>query len=286
MIEDDLEIDDRPRRRRKNQSWIGWAIAAAVLGGLGYLYWHGDLAKLFQGEQVVAALDAGMVAPDAEVIAEKPLEEGDALLRQSAPEVSRSPKIAKWLAAPNIVMRLAAAAQLVANGQSPRPVLDFIEVEGEPTVNEDLIVDPDAPKPKKGQKPKMIPSGRMYLSDASFARYDEITEILASKNASYFASTYKTLRPYFNSAFAQVAKPGERFDGVLIDAINHLLAVQVPEGPYEVEPRGAIYLFKDPGIESMSPAAKHLLRMGPKNARSIQSSLRRFAEAAGLKLVR
>ena len=40
---------------------------------------------------------------------------------------------------------------------------------------------------------------------------------------------------------------------------------------------------KEPELEALSPAEKHLFRMGAKNAQVVQSSLKRFASAAGLK---
>jgi hypothetical protein len=42
------------------------------------------------------------------------------------------------------------------------------------------------------------------------------------------------------------------------------------------------FQFADPELEALSPAQKHLLRMGPHNMRLVQTKLRAFARAAGL----
>ena len=42
------------------------------------------------------------------------------------------------------------------------------------------------------------------------------------------------------------------------------------------------FQFADPELEALSPAQKHLLRMGPRNMRLVQHKMREFARAAGL----
>jgi hypothetical protein len=49
-----------------------------------------------------------------------------------------------------------------------------------------------------------------------------------------------------------------------------------------VEPRGIVYGFVDPNLESLQAAQKQLLRMGPDNARTVQRALREIALALGI----
>jgi len=49
-----------------------------------------------------------------------------------------------------------------------------------------------------------------------------------------------------------------------------------------VEPRGIGYGFADLDLEALTAAQKQLLRMGPRNVRIIQSSLRQIALALGI----
>ena len=44
-------------------------------------------------------------------------------------------------------------------------------------------------------------------------------------------------------------------------------------------PKVVSFAFADPALEKLSPAQKHLLRMGPRNVRAIQHQLRAMAEA-------
>ena len=60
----------------------------------------------------------------------------------------------------------------------------------------------------------------------------------------------------------------------LATAIDNILAVPVPPEPPRVELDVKTYLFVDPALESLTPAEKHVLRLGPQNAREVQSKLR------------
>ena len=53
----------------------------------------------------------------------------------------------------------------------------------------------------------------------------------------------------------------------------------VVEGPLQVIPKGALYLFAVPELEAQGPIEKHLLRMGPRNTRLIQSKAREISSA-------
>jgi len=66
------------------------------------------------------------------------------------------------------------------------------------------------------------------------------------------------------------------FEEALARAMDNLLAVEVPEGPLEVREAVGRYVYTDPGLEGLTPAAKHLLRMGPENARLVQDKLRQI----------
>jgi hypothetical protein len=64
-----------------------------------------------------------------------------------------------------------------------------------------------------------------------------------------------------------------------------LLEVPIPsEGSVRVQSadRGIGYAYADPGLESLTAAQKQLLRMGPRNAHTVQSSLRAIAIALGI----
>jgi hypothetical protein len=76
--------------------------------------------------------------------------------------------------------------------------------------------------------------------------------------------------------------PDGDFEEVLARAIQNLLAVEVPQGPLELREAVGRYVYADERIESLTPAEKHLLRMGPENAREVQEKVRDIARELGL----
>lgn len=243
----------------------GWMIAVAVIAvaSIGAAVVWNLRDRLFGAS---AALDAGVILPaelpDSGASEDVPLAEGDEKIRKHGLEGSKSPELAGWLSSPNIIQRLAAATKLIADGQSPAPVISFVEIDGEFAVLE------------KGSQ--------LFIDPKSYQRYDSPVAVFTAMDPMYAARAYADLRPYFETAYKEVAAPGERFETVLKSAIDRLVRVQIPDEPIEVVPRGAIYLFKDPALEALSPAEKHILRLGPKNGRAFQESLKKFAAAAGL----
>lgn len=212
------------------------------------------------------------------------LDDGDALLKRLAAGWSADPQFAKWLDA--IVLRqLVAATQLVAEGSSPRAAVPFISIAGAFSVREEPL--PTAPpKPKPTSKKKAPPppprEERLFIAVESYARYDAIALTFASIDAGSAGDVWARLEPFCEVASAEISRPGTRFHDTLRAAMKRLLSVDVPEGEIEVAPKGAIYVFKDPSLESLSAAEKQLVRMGPGNARRIQAQLRVFAAHAKL----
>lgn len=288
-MDDEWDSDPRrPRARPKDQGGITGLIVIMVLAAAGGALWWGwdDIDRLFESGRPRPVQDAAVFAPDAGTLA---LAEGDERLRKLAASASSSPLVASWVAVPDIIQRLTAAVRLIAAGDSPRPVLAFIELPGEFAVREQIETGGKrksrAPrKAGRGRRRRVEYTERIFIAPASYARYDALVDAFAGLDMTVAGRAYGQLRPYVDAAFAEVAHQGEHFDPVLIAALDRLLSVEVPEGEIELVPKGAIYAFKDPALESRSAAEKHVLRLGPRNARSFQRALRRFADAAGLKL--
>jgi hypothetical protein len=261
------------RRTGSEHGWLIWVVVIAALGTGGVLLWRmrDDVPQIVAQvleQDAGVAYDAGVAEVDAGVaaIAPKPPIQGDDLLRKLASAGSKSNDLAGWLSAPDIVQRIAAASRLIADGKSPRPVLMFVELEGDFSVFEQ--------------------GGKIFMAPESYRRYDGLVRAFTSLEPAYAARAYSDLRPYFDSAFSQVARKGERFDDVLAAAVLRITSVKFPEGPIELAEKGAIYTFADPSLESLSAVEKHVIRMGPQNVEALQKWLRTFAESVGLRLAR
>ena len=189
------------------------------------------------------------------------LEAADPFVRDVVSGLSRHPRLASWLVTDDLVHRFVGAVVDMAGGSSPVENLDFMGPEGGFSVRE--------------------AGGGLVIDEASYRRYDMLQETLTSLDTDGTARLYHQLLPLFEEAFAELGIPDWTFDDTVDRAVENVLAVPVRTGPVPVELDRATYLFEDPDLEGLSPAAKHLLRMGPENLRLTQEKVRALHERIG-----
>ena len=244
--------------RRSSPPRIFWVLLVLVLlavGGFSLWRWKSTSAPQPVAPTVESKPPVAAPAPAPSL----PMAEGDSLAKQLGADLSTSPELAKWLAEPDIVRRLVAAVNLIAEGSSPRPVLGFLIPAG---------------------RFEIVKGGRaLHASPKGYARYDMVTRVITSLDPAAIATTYGRVKPYFDSAFAQIGRTGQSFDGVLRQAIGHLTETPIPDAEPELKEKGAVYAYADPKLEELSRAKKQLLRMGPQNAQAIQAWLKKLDEA-------
>ena len=122
----------------------------------------------------------------------------------------------------------------------------------------------------------------LVMDPRSQRRYDLLAQVVASIDPQAAARVYHQLLPLFQEAYQELGVPDGPFQEVLARAMDNLLAVDVPEGPPELREAVGRYVYADRSLESLTPAAKHLLRMGPENARMVQEKLREIESALDL----
>lgn len=275
----DFESGDAPPRGWKIP-WAAAAILAAVLVlvGLYFLRSPEEAREPVPAEKVSSEVpeppadreNTDLLTPPGEPavsgapLALPSLGESDDFLRKLVETLAGTPLPQGWLAAEGLVGRFVAAVDNIAEGHSPRGHLTTLKVEGGFTVLDD--------------------GGRITLDPRSYRRYDGVTEFLADLDAGGSADLYRVLRPLFQEAYRDLGYPDRSFDDTLEKALRRLLDVPVVEGEIELLRGDRAYHFEDPALEGLSPAAKHLLRMGPANTAGIQGYLRRLAAALGYAL--
>ena len=187
-----------------------------------------------------------------------PLDETDALVRELVGRLSSYPVIAAWLTTDGLIVNFTAVTTRIANrdniAQELRAIGPVAPFRPRP-LREDLFVDP-----------------------ASYERYDRYAGAVSSVDARGAARLYATLKPRILDASRRISPEVDNFDPILERAIVELLRVPIVEAEIELVPRGIVYGYADPKLEALSPAQKHLLRMGPQNIQTIQRKLRDIAD--------
>lgn len=177
-----------------------------------------------------------------------PLAESDPWLRRVVGTLSAHPKIAEWLVTEDLVRTGVAVVANVAFDEDPRVHVPFLRPEG------GFEVAGDAPAP------------------SSHARYDLLVEVFASLDPRGTSELYRAIQPMAEEAYRDLGYPGT-FDAALDDALDRLSEVPVLDAPPVLERRTLSYHYADPQLESLAPAQKLLLRMGPANTVRVQSQI-------------
>jgi hypothetical protein len=190
------------------------------------------------------------------------LEESDAFVRDLARGLSSHPQLGAWLAARGLVRVLTVSVQNVAEGRSPAPFLPFLT----PSVRFQAL----------------DRQGRVLADPTSYAAYDDFADGVAALDAAECARVYKILAPLFAAAYGELGSPAGTFEQAVERAVDVLRGAPVPDGDILLR-RGPVFLeFVDPKLEGLSLAQKHLLRMGPRNARMVKAKAEEVAQALGL----
>lgn len=253
------------RHRSSGPPFTVMAVVAVLLaaGGLGWWQLRSREAADATGSEAQAAVpDPDATDPGDAPLVLPALAMSDGFVRELAQAVSSHPEWAAWLVSDELVGRFVATVVDVARGSSPAAHVEFMAPDGPFQVEE--------------------AGGRTVIAPASYRRYDLVAETVASLEAEGAARLYDRLRPLFEEAYAELGISQYTWDEMLAVALANLLAVEVPGGAVPVEPYEAVYAFADPTLQSLTPAEKHLLRMGPSNARRVQAKVREIGEAIGV----
>jgi len=235
-------------------------IAAAAIAAY-IVFGHRPSAPVPAAERAPAPKPAiRPLGGDAASIALPPLDETDALVRELVKKISSHPRVAAWLATDGLIRSFTTAVTNVAEGKTPARQL--------PTL-----------RPSSGFR-VLERGGDLIIDPRSYERYDSLAAAAASMDADGSARLYATLKPRIEEAARELGV--SPFDRTFERTIVLLLSTPVVDGPIRVEPRGIGYGFADPKLEALTGGQKQLLRMGPRNLRVVQTSLRAIALALGI----
>ncbi len=189
------------------------------------------------------------------------LEQAEDLIRAKSAQLGAHAKLIEWLKSEDFIRRFVSAVDAVAVGKSPRKGLSFW-------------------RPKK-KFAAMTKDDGPYLDPRTYARYNLAAAAFQSVDAQAAASILKELKPVFQQAYEELGYQHSNFEDTLIRAMQELLKTPVVKGPIPLKEKVISYSMADEKLEDLSPAQKHLLRMGPKNTAAIQAKLREILKAMG-----
>ena len=260
------------RGRRRQAPGLAAAVVTVLVmlvtaGGIGWYLLRSDEAAVSPETTATTASDpAAALTPPVPAAAEPldlpALDASDNLIRELVTRLSSHPQLAAWLVNDELVRRFVATVVDLSRGMSPAPHVRFLSPDEKLQVRE--------------------ASGGLVIDPASYRRYDLLSATFVSLDTEGTARLYRQLEPLFNEAYQELGLVSGTFGEAFAQAIANLLAVEVPDRPLAVTRGDHGYDFDDPRFEARSAAHKHLVRMGPANARRIQAKLSELAGALGM----
>lgn len=264
-------FEPTPREpRRSGFSPLLIVLLVVVLGGVALWLYQRSSPERPQLATTPSTEPATTTPPPTEQAEERPrpelpaLEASDPFVRQLVATLSAQPKLIEWLANDQLAERFVAVVDNVARGESPKPHVRFLD-------------------PGRGFSAEDTAAGPV-VAEESYRRFDLLANAIAALDTAGTAQAFEDLEPLLDEAYRNLGYPDGELRRVMAKAIRQLLATPIPDQPPLLEERIRSYHYKDPAYEDLSPAQKHLLRMGPENIRKVQTKLRQLAVALGLEV--
>lgn len=186
------------------------------------------------------------------------LDDSDQLIRDGAVNLTRNEGINAWLGLDELIRKIVVFVDNVANGNIAREPVAVL-----------------APQTAFSATP--VSNKLFMLDEASYDRYNQVTNILVSIDAHRAVEFYVLLKPLFQEAYNELGYPDGKFDDAIFKAIGRLLETPVITQPIRLVQPVVMFEFEDQRLESLSAAQKQMIRMGPKNTGVIQAKLSEVA---------
>lgn len=191
------------------------------------------------------------VAPAApDVVAPLTPEQADALLRQKLSEAGARPVLKKLLVDYQPLEVSAALIDGLGRGVILRKFL---------------------PAVSHSEKFSVVTQDDGYYMDPNgFMRYDAYADAIAALDIGVLVNAFHVLRPAYEQAYGYLGLDPGDFDNAVIRILDLVLTTPEIGEPIPLVPKAVVYLYADPGLESLPAVQKQLLRMGPDNIRRIK----------------
>lgn len=158
----------------------------------------------------------------------------------------------------NVVRKLVVLAESMANGE---------------IVREALVV--------RGPESRFVVQEidhQLYIDERTYARFDDLALWFYNLDTDALVKLFNRFEPLFVEAHDEIKQPGSRLRDRILDAIAILLDTPEPTGLLALKDDKVMYTFADPELESLPPAQKQLLRLGPDNRALVKTKLREIRQ--------
>jgi hypothetical protein len=251
---------------------IGTLIAVAIVVGVIYQSQSTpseDLEMIAIPEQEVVPVIQAPVVPEAVIpsapepeaepqvepqISKPPqlpgIDNSDDFIRDRLLLINSKPEFSTWVKTDDLVRRTASYFDGLSNGVILSKILPLTPPEGKFATHKS--------------------DGSIWLNAGNYERYDRTINAIANTDMASIAKMFHFSRPLLETAFSEMGYNPRQMDGIVLQAIDMILATPIIIEPIKLTRESVIYKFADPALEALPPIQKQLLRTGPENTKHLQ----------------
>ena len=178
------------------------------------------------------------------------LDNSDAFVRDRMLLIKHKSELQTWLNTDDLLRRSASYLDGLARGNTLSKVFPLTPPEGSFAMHKD--------------------GETIWLNAGNYERYDSTVGVLTSFNMKSMGQLFHFMRPLLETAFAEMGYLPRQMDGIILQAIDNILATPIIVEPIRLTRDSVAYKFADPELEALLPVQKQLLRTGPENTQRLQ----------------
>lgn len=178
------------------------------------------------------------------------LDNSDTFVRDRMLLIKHKSELQTWLNTDDLLRRSASYLDGLARGNTLSKVFPLTPPEGSFAMHKD--------------------GETIWLNAGNYERYDSTVGVLTSFNMKSMGQLFHFMRPLLETAFAEMGYRPRQMDGIILQAIDNILATPIIVEPIRLTRDSVAYKFADPELEALLPVQKQLLRTGPENTQRLQ----------------
>ncbi|MDA7852943.1 DUF3014 domain-containing protein [Porticoccaceae bacterium] len=187
------------------------------------------------------------------------LDNSDEFIRERLLLINNKPEFAKWVKADDLLRRTASYVDGLSNGVVLSKIFPLTAPEG-------LFATHSS-------------DGTVWLNAGNYERYGRTVNTITNLPMDSMGKLFHFIRPLLENAFSEMGYNPRQMDGIILHAIDVILATPIVVEPIKLTRDSVVYKFADPALESLLPLQKQLLRTGPENTKRIQQQATALREA-------
>ena len=178
------------------------------------------------------------------------LDNSDEFVRERLLLINNRPEFSGWVTTDDLMRRTASYLDGLSNGVMLSKVFPL--------------------SPPEGKFATHKSDGSIWLNAGNYERYNRTINAIANTDMGSIAKMFHFSRPLLEAAFAEMGYNPRQMDGIILQAIDIILATPIIVEPIQLTRESVVYKFADPELEALLPIQKQLLRTGPNNTKHLQ----------------